>query len=250
VSSCHLAGGHTGEKISALYKQNLILTKNVKFIVNYSAEKDINNYLNSVWKFSYLKHGRENIQDKLLNSLPEKFREDILSTKDEKEAKKLISIFLDNLPQSYKNTTPLIVLGLEKLLNNHKKEIIKSLESAYSKPFPFETITVYLTTLSIQPYSYEDLWFMAYRNNSIEKYLNVAKHELNHFMFYYNFLDKLSKAGLVKEKFEKLKEAFAILTNPEGNDKPDVKELEQFILSQKRKPVEEIINLCIESGWV
>jgi hypothetical protein len=48
-------------------------------------------------------------------------------------------------------------------------------------------------------------------------------------MFCYNFLDKLAKVRLVKEKFEKLKEPFATPTDPEGNEKgnekPDVKEL-------------------------
>jgi hypothetical protein len=220
----------------------------MKFIVKYSLEKDVNNYLNSVWKFSYLKHGRTDIQNKLLNSLPKEFQENIAKAKGKQEAKNIITAFLDNLPQSYRNTTPLIVLGLEALLNKQKKEIIDKLETVYQKSFPFKTITIYLTTLTIQPYSYEDRWFMAYRNNTPDKHLDVAKHELNHFMFYYYFQKDLTNKNIGFEKLEKLKEALAILTNPEGNNKPDVKELEKHIQGLIGQPVEQIIESCLNSG--
>lgn len=89
---------------------------------------------------------------------------------------------------------------------------------------------------------------MSRRSNSVEGHLNTTKHELNHFMFYYYYQEKLRKQSLSEEKIEKLKEALAILTNPEGNNKPDVKELEVFIQLQKNKTINQIIELSLGSS--
>ncbi|MGI5841247.1 MAG: hypothetical protein ACOX6N_03460 [Patescibacteria group bacterium] len=221
----------------------------MKFIVDYSIDKDTNNYLNSVWKFTYLKHGRDNIQTKLLATLPEQFRKEIAKAKTKQDAKEIITDFLTTLPKSYLNTTPLLVLGIETLLNTHQDEIINVLESVYGKPFSFDKITVYLTTLTIQPYSFEDRWFMTYRNNTAEKHLSVAKHELNHFMFYHYYGENLQKRGLPKEKIEKLKESLVVLTNPEGNDKPDLKELESYIQTLRGQSMDQIIESCLVGNF-
>jgi hypothetical protein len=219
----------------------------MKFIVNYSREKDIDNYLNSVWKFSYLKHGREGIENKLLKWFPEEFRNKILNSQTKEDATTIIENYLDNLPQSFRDQTPVLVIGVEKILNDHQTEIVELLESVYSKKFPFDTITVFLTSLGICPYNYEERWFMSRRSNSVEGHIDTTKHELNHFMFYYYYLDSLIQKGLPKEKIEKLKEALAILTNPEGNNKPDVKELEEYIKSLSGQSTDQIIELCLKS---
>jgi hypothetical protein len=220
----------------------------MNFIVKYSQEKDINNYIHSVWHFSYQKYGREGMEEKLLKYFPEEFKAQIRKAKTKEEATQIIKNYLDNLPQSFKDQTPVLAVGIEKVLNDHKLEIVDLLESVYQNKFPFNTITVFLTTLGICPYDYEEKWFMSRRSNSIEGHLNTTKHELNHFMFYFYYLEKLIKDGLSNEKIEILKEAFAIFTNPEGNNKPDVKELEVFIQSQQDRTINQIIELCLESG--
>jgi hypothetical protein len=220
----------------------------MKFIVSYSREKDINNYLNSVWKFSYQKHGREGMENKLLKWFPEEFKEKITNAQTKEDATTIIENYLDNLSQSFKDQTPVIVIGVEKILNDHQAEIVGLLESVYGKKFPFETITVFLTSLGICPYNYEERWFMSRRSNSIEGHIDTTKHELNHFMFYYYYSDALAKKGLLKEKIEKLKEAFAILTNPEGNNKPEVKELEEYVKSLNGQPIDQIIESCLNSN--
>lgn len=88
---------------------------------------------------------------------------------------------------------------------------------------------------------------MSRRSNSINGHIDTAKHELNHFMFYFYHRTLLDNKGIPMEKIEKLKEALAILTNPEGNNKPDIKELEEYIKSQKEKPVDQIIEMCVNS---
>ena len=69
-------------------------------------------------------------------------------------------------------------------------------------------------------------------------------------MFYFYYLDLLAKKGLPNDKIEKLKEAFAILTNPEGNNKPDVEKLEEYIKSLKGQSTDQIIESCINSKLI
>jgi len=218
------------------------------FRVTYSQDKDIDNFLNSVWRFSYQKHGREDMEGRLLKYFPEEFKESIKNAKSKEEAVIIIKSYLDNLPQSFKDQTTVLAIGVEKILNDHKTEIVNLLESVYQDPSPFEVITVFLTILGICPYNYEERWFMSRRSNSVEGHLNTTKHELNHFMFYYYCQGRLKKQSLSEEKIEKLKEALAILTNPEGSNKPDVKELEVFIQSQKNKTISQIIELSLNSS--
>ena len=222
----------------------------MKFIVNYSQKKDINNYLNSIWKFSYQKHGREGMENKLLKYFPEEFKIQIGNAQNKEDATVIIKNYLDNLSQSFKDQTPVLVIGVEKILKDHQTEIVGLLETAYQKKFPFDEITVFLTSLGICPYNYEKKWFMSRRNNSIDGHIDTTKHELNHFMFYYYYLDLLTEKKLPNQKIEKLKEAFAILTNPEGNNKPDIKELEEYIKSLKGHSTDKMVDLCLNSGLI
>jgi len=201
------------------------------FFVNYSIEKDAENHINSLWCFSYLKHGREEIEEKLREKFPKEYIEKLLVCKDKKAAKKVSISFLKSLNPNYINTTDVICKGVESLLEENKKDIILKLENIYKNKFPFKKISVYLTTVSISPYNYEQRWFMSGRNQSIQGHLNTAIHELNHFMFYYYYPNLLEELG--KEKYEELKEALVVFTNPKGNDKPAIRKLEGFFRRQK-----------------
>lgn len=215
------------------------------FIVKYSLEKDIWNHLNSNWQFHYRKHGRKNIQKKLLQFYPEEYRRNLAQAKTEKKARAVIKDFLISLPQSFQEKTVIIAKGVEKVLNENKKEIITSLEKVYGKPFPFKKIIVYLTTGNIFPYNYQERWFMTGRNSSFDRHIRIAKHELNHFMFYYYYPHLRHKLGT--EKFELLKEALVIFTNPEGNDKPSVKKLEEHLKTLAGNPMDEIIDKALKT---
>ncbi|MDP2873915.1 MAG: hypothetical protein Q8N84_01295 [bacterium] len=218
------------------------------FTVSYSQEKDIWNYLHAGWKNTFRKYGRENLQEKLLEKFPPIFKQDLAAAKTEAEAKQVVEHFLNRKPAEYQHITDLAIKVAQLILDEEKDAITSSLEAAYQESFPFDEITVYLTTFPICPYNYEERWFMAGRNSSVAGFISTAKHELNHFMFYYYYLDELTKRGLNKEKREQLKEALAILTNPEGTDKPAVKELENYIKPLAGKPIREIIEACWQSG--
>lgn len=222
----------------------------MKFLVDYSQEKDIQNYLNAGWRFIYLKYGRENIQERLLQNYPLEFKTKLLEVKTKEAAKKIVKDFLDTHPDNFKHTMELVIKTCQQILDEEKQNIIDLLQKIYQKPFPFDKITVYITTFSINPYNYKDHWFMVNRNSSVVGFINTAKHELNHFMFYYYYLNKLKQQEVSLEKREKLKEALAIFSNPEGNDKPDIKDLESYLKTFSGNTMNEIINLALESKFV
>lgn len=222
----------------------------MQFFVDYSQIKDIQNYLNAGWKFTYAKHGRENIQERLLQNYPQDFKTKLLEAKTKDVAEKVVEDFLYSRPENFKRITNLVIKVCQLVLDEEKQNIIDLSQKIYQKPFPFEKITVYITTFPICPYNYKDYWFMISRNNSIAGFINTAKHELNHFMFYYYYSDKLIQLKVSQEKREKLKEALAIFSNPEGNDKPDIKELEFYLKALKDKSMDEIIDLSLKSKYL
>lgn len=222
----------------------------MQFFVDYSQEKDIRNYLDACWKFTYRKHGRENIQERLLQNYPPDFRTKLLGTKTKLGAKKVVKNFLDSRPQNFNRITALVIKVCQLVLDEEKQNIVDLLQTIYQRPVPFNKITVYITTLPICPYDYENRWFMVNRNNSVGGFINTAKHELNHFMFYYYYLGSLIQKGVSQEKREKLKEALAIFSNPEGNDKPDVKELEAYLKVLNGKSMDEVIDLVLNSKYL
>lgn len=222
----------------------------MQFFVDYSQEKDIQNYLDAGWKFTYAKHGRENIQERLLQNYPQEFKTKLLGAKTKASAEKIVKDFLDSRPENFKHATKLVIKVCQQILDEEKQNIIDLLQKIYQKPFPFDKITVYITTFPISPYNYKEHWFMVNRNSSVAGFINTAKHELNHFMFYHYYLDKLIQQKISQEKREKLKEVLVIFSNPEGNDKPDIKDLETYLKTLSGKTMDEIINLALESKYL
>ena len=222
----------------------------MRFLVTYSQEKDLQNYLNAGWRFVYPRYGREKIQEKLLQNYPQWFKDKLLKAKTKTAAEKTIKNFLDSRPEEFKEITDLVAKVCPQVLNEKKQNIINLLQEIYQKPFPFDKITVYITTFPINPYHYEERWFMVNRDSSIAGFINTAKHELNHFMFYYYYLEKLIQQKVPQEKREKLKEALVIFSNPEGSNKPDVKDLEKYLNTLKDQPIGKIISLALESKYL
>jgi len=212
----------------------------MEFKVLYSQEKDIWNFLNSVWRFTYLKHGRTDIRKRLLSNFPQNFRDDLNRAKTKEEGREKIMKYLEWRQKNYANTTPIIIDWLEKNINKKKGEIITKLEKIYQQKFPFSKIIIYLTTVNIFPYSYKDRWFMSGKYQSLENHISTALHELNHFMFYYYYPGLKKELGV--KRYEILKEALAIYTNPEGNNKPDVKKMENYFRQNLDKSIPEVIE--------
>lgn len=221
--------------------------KNI-FSVSYSTQIDLKNYLDQTfYRDKYVSYG-EDIVELGSRYFPKTFLQSLVDAKSKTIAKKYITDFWKSKRNSSFNYgNKLLCKWYERILNEEKASIIKPLEKKYQSPFPFTDIKVYLTTFFSCPYFYPK-YFMMYRNCSIFDLINTAKHELNHFMFYYYFDKKLAKKYTLNQR-EILKEALAVLTGSlnENTDKPKVLSLQKFIQENSHEPVDKIIKLVIKN---
>lgn len=209
----------------------------MKLNVTYSKHKDIDNYINSIWRFKWNKHGREHILEKLSFTLPQTFTNQLLEAKTEESARALIDNFLEESVdvQCYSEISSLLDLNWK-----HKsKELLSLLENTYDEKIPFPKLAIYLTSLNICPYSYQQGWIMVSANKTVEKQLNTILHELNHFMFYYYYSNIKNVIGVVN--YECLKEALTVLTNKNEVGYPAQHELREWLKLQKGS-VREILR--------
>lgn len=182
---------------------------------------------------------------------PKDFIDKLTKSADKKLAKDVVGEYWQKtLPKSFNKDNQFLIKWIEKLLNEEKDLVIKRVEKIYEKPFPFEEIRVYLTTCFFCPYNYKKLYFMINRNSNFFGILNTARHELNHFMFYYYFGKSLKKKGISLENIEFIKEALAILTSNgqtenEGRS-PLLLKIEDFVKQNRNLSVEEIIDKVLD----
>ncbi|MDO8570066.1 MAG: hypothetical protein Q7R97_00585 [Candidatus Daviesbacteria bacterium] len=215
----------------------------MKIRVVYSLLIDTNIYMNSIYQFAWLKHGREDMQKKLLSKYPIDFQEQLQSAKNTKQAKVIIRKYLKN---NYKNNQLLYKQSaklLTKVWKKEEKKIIEQLETLFNNKFPFEKITIFFTTAPICPYNYNKRWIAVVCKATPEIQINILKHELNHFMFYFYYSEL--KMTLTTEKFESLKESLTVFTNPEEQGYPNHQKLRAWLKSQK-SPIPEILK---SSEW-
>ena len=199
--------------------------------------------VDSLYSFRWLKHGRNDIQNKLLSSLPVQFRDSLKGATNDDAAKKIISDFLSENLEGRKAKYSLIGKEMELSWVKQGHVIEKKLQKLYDNPVPFKTLKIYLSSLPICPYNYEKGWIMVFAGTKVERRLQILTHELNHFMFYYYFGYLRKELG--KEKFESLKEALTIFTNPEEKGYPAQQKLRTWLAKQKGS-----IPTIIESrGW-
>ncbi len=223
----------------------------VKFNVSYSEEKDISNYLNALWKSPWTDYGKSHyeIGKKYLSI---EYLDSLKNAPSKIKAVKIIKNYWKNTRSStFTNDIELLSKWFGNILNEEGGiKIIKTLENAYQRKFPFKQINVYLTTLFSCPYNYEEKWFMVGRNSSLLWLLSTSLHELNHFMFYYYFNQNLENQGFSQSQREHLKEALAILTSDdskENQEKPQVIPIQNFIKENKDRSIDKIIELVLEN---
>lgn len=209
----------------------------MKLKVNYSVAKDAQNYVNGVFRFKYLKHGRKDPSKQLLSGLEEDLQKVILQSKDEKEAYDAILKYLTNHDDG-KSTQQ--AASLQKVWKTIGAQIIANLEFLYQKKFPFPEASAYLTTIPLCPYNYDQRWFFVFAKTYTRSQLAIVKHELSHFMFYHYYPQ--TKLGLEKEKYELLKESLTFFSNPDEWGKPAEKPLRDLYTSRSFSSLDEVIK--------
>jgi hypothetical protein len=200
------------------------------FKVNYSLENDIKNYLNTLWKFSYYKHGRTSLARELKQNFPRKFLRDLKQAKRKDTAYKVIAKYLQIQHPFLHEYITRVERNLQAALNENEAGIVGKIESVYGIKFPFKQIKVHLTTLKICPYNFKEKWFMVSIYGGKNNHLSTALHELNHFVFYRRFAPLRKKLG--NEKYESLKEALTVFTNPEEPGYPRERKLRLWLKGQ------------------
>ncbi|MDP3764061.1 MAG: hypothetical protein Q8Q95_00360 [bacterium] len=208
--------------------------------ITYSIEKDTKNHLDGVFEFKHLKHGRENIREKLLSQLDSKLRKEIENSKNKEDAGVRIKTFLNEWEIKNHQKIENVIKNLENKWEEKGGLVLQKLENLYKKEFPFDNITIYLTSLSLCPYSYKDKFIYIYLNDTPEKQIKVLLHELNHFMFYFYYLNLKDKLGY--EKYELLKESLSYFSNPEQKGKPNEKGLRNLYASKQWGSIDEVIK--------
>ncbi len=219
----------------------------MKFKVEYSIDKDMIPYMKVIWKMQYKSYGRDGLQERLLKYKPGQFQKDIKKAKTEEGAKRVMHDFLCENLEGNRVEFDSNVKRIQKTLDGNKGRIIGKLESLFGKKFPFEEITVYLTTAGICPYNYDKRWFMVYTNADEARILSVASHELNHFMFYYYYSHGLEQEGIDDHKLMVLKEALVVLDPNDVDKKPQAEDLKKFLKALSSRPMDEIIEFAIKS---
>ena len=137
-----------------------------------------------------------------------------------------------------------VIKSLENKWEEKGRLVLQKLEDLYIKKFPFDGITIYLTSLPLCPYSYKDKFIYICLNYTAEKQISVLLHEFNHFMFYFYYSDLKDKLG--HEKHELLKESLSYFSNPEQEGKPDEKELRNLYASKNWENIDEIIKSTVD----
>jgi len=124
-----------------------------------------------------------------------------------------------------------------------EKDYIHKLESVHGFPFPYTSIKGVLSPANKLGYDTGEGWFAT--NMRVNKYIciDMATHELMHFMFYKYYAQICKERGLSQNQIWDIKESFTVLLNIEFS---------QFIfLSDKSKgsPLHLILREIIKNSW-
>jgi hypothetical protein len=140
--------------------------------------------------------------------------------------------------------------------NKIGNEFFKRLERMTKKPFPFNQVTVYLTTQPRCPYNVEERWLMVCFFGNIFYAVAAIAHELMHLHFHHYYWEKVERE-IGHEKAAELKEALTVLLNLEFRDlwfvldkgKPGKKQqaLRKFVEAEwkKKKDFDGLIKKCV-----
>lgn len=212
-------------------------------IFSYNPNRDLNNYLNAIYQFKYLKHGRKNIEKTVVKYLSEKDILKIKTSPNKKTATLEIRRILSKWLEKNQDLLELNQQSLTESWNKRKNQFITFSENFFEKKFDLSSVTAYFTTLPICPYFYPS-WFMVSIKEGLEGQLHTIYHELFHFMFIKHYGNYCQKKHLTQFEFESIKEAFTVFLMTPPFTKintlyeqgyPQEQELRKFMLKSYRK---------------
>jgi len=210
---------------------------------SYNFNKDVNNYLNAIYKFKYLKHGRNNIEKTVARYLFEKDLIKIKKSKNKKVATQQIKNILSKWLKTNEDILEANQQSLATVWGKRKNEYINCCEIFFEKKFDLSPTSVYFTTLVICPYYYPD-WFMVSVREGLEEQLLTIYHELFHFIFIKHYGNYCQNQKLTPEEFETIKESLTLFLNKPPFTKintlyekgyPQEKELRDFMAKEYKK---------------
>lgn len=122
-----------------------------------------------------------------------------------------------------------------------EKGFLTKLEKIYKKPFPYNSVKGILSSVNRFGYSTDRRWFAVsmFRNKFMA--IDIATHELMHFMFHKYYWKTCSDKGLSWKQTWDIKEAFTVLLNLEFSS---IRFEEDYGYPEHKK-----IRMAIEKSW-
>jgi len=124
-----------------------------------------------------------------------------------------------------------------------EKDVIKKLEEIHKFPFQFTSIRGVLSSANRCGYNTQECWFATSMRSNKFLCIDVATHELMHFMFHKYYEKICYDKGLNKDQIWHIKESFSVLLNIE---------FMQFRFQQdfgKNSPTHLKLREIIKNSW-
>jgi hypothetical protein len=125
-----------------------------------------------------------------------------------------------------------------------EKRFIKKLEIVYKHPFPYKSVRGVLSSADRLGYGYivKERWFATPMFSNRYRAIDIATHELSHFMFHKYYWKICESSGVPKDRIWDIKEAFTVLLNLEFDKLRFIPD-EGYVQHQKLRRV-------IEKSWI
>ena len=184
----------------------------------------------------------ERNKDRGFTQNKEEISENLLKLTSNEEVRIQIEKFIE---QYYKKEEKLfsLVNDINEEWIKIERDVISKLETIHKFPFSFTSIKGVLSSANRFGYNSDEGWFAT--NMRTNKYIciDVATHELMHFMFHKYYDQVCVEKGLNKNQMWDVKEAFSVLLNVE---------FDQFRFqsdSGKNHPLHLALREIIKSSW-
>ena len=221
--------------------------------IQYSYEKDLENYIKSYINHKYPDYGQGKLK---IGSLVAAINEVNFDSEEiNKEA--VIAKELKKFTHINKTYLEIHENALSEAWQLREKEYIERLSKYFNVPNDIEA-TCYLTTVGMAPYNYKEKYFYTMMTSSLSRQLTTIAHEYMHLVLRNNFDDYLRNRGVDRQSILEINEALTVLLNyefsdlfivPDHNNKPSIEDLKSMVINmwQDKKNFDEILDKLIES---